>query len=107
MLEYRASEGEFYIGGFVLHRLNKCQQYKTAYIELAFVRPNAAAFLVFNYFLTCPFFIARLWGPPGPERTTNIYIYMYIEREREREREKVTVDSVTQQFQPCSARTGA
>ena len=36
-----------------------------------------------------------MWGPPGPEHTTNI-IYIYIEREREKQREteKVTVDSL-------------
>ena len=42
MLQHWVSEGEFYIGGFVLHQfiecqhnwLNECQQYKTTYVEL-------------------------------------------------------------------------
>ena len=44
MLQHWVSEGEFYIGSFALrrfierqpNRLNECQQYKTAYVELAF-----------------------------------------------------------------------
>ena len=47
-----ASEGEFYIGGFVLLTfvepvrlaLNELVQYKTAYVEFAFARHNAVAF---------------------------------------------------------------
>ena len=80
MLHTGASEGKFYIGGFVLLKfvdpirlaLIELAQYKTAYLELVFARPNAAAF-----------------------SSIYIYIYIYIEREREREREKeVTVDSL-------------
>ena len=56
MLQYWASEGEFYIGGFVLPTfvepdrlvLNELAQYKTTYLELTFARPNAVAFLVLN-----------------------------------------------------------
>ena len=52
MLQHWVSEGEFYIGGFVLLTfvepvrlaLNELPQYKTAYVELAFARPNAVAF---------------------------------------------------------------
>ena len=60
MLQQWESEGEFYIGGFVLcqlierqpNRLNECQQYKTDY---RICLPNAVAFtLVFNYSLMCP-----------------------------------------------------
>ena len=52
MLQHWTSEGEFYIGGSVLLTfvepvrlaLNELAQYKTAYVELVFARPNAVAF---------------------------------------------------------------
>ena len=55
-----ANEGQFYIGGFVLierqpNRLNEYQQYKTAYVELAYARPNAVAFSSFQLFPNVPF----------------------------------------------------
>ena len=51
MLQHWAIEGEFYIGGVVLLKfieavrlaLDELVQYKTAYVELAFARPNAIA----------------------------------------------------------------
>ena len=39
-----ASEGKFYIGGFVFDGLNEFQQYQTAYVELTFARLNAVEF---------------------------------------------------------------
>ena len=55
MLQHWASEGEFYIGGFVLLTfiepvrlaLNECQQYKTAYVELTFTHPTFSSFQLF------------------------------------------------------------
>ena len=38
------SEGGFYIDGFVLLKFIEFQQYKTAYVELAFACHNAVAF---------------------------------------------------------------
>ena len=51
MLQHWASESEFYTGGFVQLNfiesvrlaLNELAQYKTAYVELTFVRPQCCS----------------------------------------------------------------
>ena len=47
MLQHWVSEGEFYIGGYVVLTFVepvRLAQYKISYVELAFARPNSVAF---------------------------------------------------------------